>query len=81
MKGFFLTGTIVFLVISLILAFENMAAQCSGVLFIFFPMNSPFLMILATIATGFVLGAFFTAFLFAMLRNRPEDEEAPGGDW
>jgi len=81
MKAFFLTGSIIFLILTLILAFENMAAQCSGMLFIFFPMTSPFLMILMTVGVGFALGAFFTGFLVAAINKRPEDEEAPGGDW
>lgn len=81
MKAFFLTGTIIFLVLALILAFENMGAQCNGILFLFFPMGTPFFMILGNIFVGFVLGAFFTGFLLAIINKKPEDEEAPGGNW
>lgn len=81
MKAFFLSGTIIFLTITLILAFENIGANCSGILFIFIPLASPFFLIVSTAAVGFVLGAFFTGFIVAVTRQKPEDEEAPGGDW
>lgn len=81
MKVFFLTGTIIFTVLSLILAFENMGASCNDILFLFFPVASPFFMVLANIFVGFVLGAFFTGFLISVITKKPEDEEAPGGNW
>ena len=81
MKAFFITGAILFFVLTLIVAFENMAISCSGFLFVFFPVASPFLMVLSIAALGFLFGVFFTGLLVNLLRNKPEDEEDAGGDW
>lgn len=81
MKIFFLTGTVLFFVVALILAFENMSLSCNNFLFVFFPMPSPFLMVVSITALGFLIGVFFTALLVSILANKAEDEEAPGGNW
>lgn len=81
MKPFFLTGTIIFSVLTLIIAFENMGSSCNDILFLFFQIGSPFLMILVNIFVGFVLGVFFTGYLISVVKKRPEDEESPGGNW
>ena len=81
MKALFLTGSIIFFVLTLIVAFENMGISCSGFLFVFIPVGSPFLMVLSVAAIGFLLGVFFTGFLVNLLRNKPEDEEDAGGNW
>lgn len=81
MKIFFLTGTVLFFVIALILAFENMSLSCNNFLFVFFPMSSPFLMVISITVVGFLIGVFFTALLASVITNKAEDEEAPGGNW
>ena len=81
MKAFFITGSIIFLVLTLILAFENMGLSCTGFLFVFIPLASPFLMVVSTAAVGFVTGVFVTGLLVQILRNKPEDEEDAGGNW
>jgi hypothetical protein len=81
MKAFFITGSIIFFVLTLIVAFENMGISCSGFLFVFIPLASPFLIVLSVAMIGFLFGVFFTGLLVNLLRNKPEDEEDAGGDW
>ena len=80
MKAFFLTGSIVFTVIILILAFENMGLSCNGFLYVFIPFDSPFMMVLALSITGIFSGVFYTGLIMNMIGNKG-DEEAPGNEW
>jgi hypothetical protein len=81
MKAFFLTGSIVFTVLILILAFENMGVACSGFLLLFMPMESGFLVTLALAFVGVVTGLFYAGFISQVLHSREEEQESPGGEW
>ena len=81
MKTFFLTGSIIFTVLILILAFENMGITLSGFMFVFIPMDIPFLMILGLAFIGIIAGIFYTGLITTLLRSGKEEEEAPGNEW
>lgn len=76
MKAFYLTASIIFTVLILILAFENIGAQCSGLNFFFYSIGqSPTIVILGIAVIGIITGAFYHAFLSRILSSTPEDDE------
>ena len=77
MKAFFITGSIIFTVIILILAFENMVVSCNGYNFILFPMANPFFIVASTAGMGMFAGIFYTGLVMTLL-NKNEDEEEGG---
>lgn len=79
MKIFFLTGSIVFTVLILILAFENMGMNINGFLFVFAGISSPFFMVLGLCLLGIFTGIFYSGLIQSFLKK--EDEEAPGNEW
>ena len=79
MKAFFLTGSIVFTVLILILAFENMGAQAKGFLFLFAPFDNSFFLIIGLCIVGMVAGALYTGLILSLARGG--DEEAGGNEW
>ena len=81
MKAFFIAGSIVFTVLILILAFENMAANCTGFLFLFAPISSMFLGALALCMIGVFAGIFYAGLAIKIIQSRTQDEETPGGEW
>jgi hypothetical protein len=81
MKAFFLAGSIVFTVLILILAFENMGANCTGFLFLFAPLGSMFFGVIALCATGVFAGIFYAGLVMRIIQSRTQDEESPGGEW
>ncbi|MFH1720076.1 MAG: hypothetical protein ABH856_00490 [Patescibacteria group bacterium] len=79
MKAFWLTGTIVFLVLILIVAFGNIQAQCTYVTFLFYEVGSNiaptftfFGMAMIGMITGVCVAGLFNS-LFA--KPAEEDEE------
>lgn len=80
MTIFFLTGSILFTVLMLILAFENMGVSVNGFLLIFFPVDSPFFMVVALCGIGIFAGVFYTALVTSVLHKRGEDEEELGAE-
>jgi len=80
MKAFFLTGSIVFTVLALILAFENMGATCTGFLLVFLPVESSFMMTIALTFVGIVTGLFYAGLISSLLKSG-QDEEPAGAEW
>ncbi len=81
MKAFFLTGSIILTILTLIVIFENIAAQCSQFLLIFLPIRSSFLATSSVAIIGIITGAFYAGLIMQILKNKPEDEEDAGADW
>lgn len=80
MKALFLTGSIVFTVLILILAFENMALNINGFLLVFAPLDNAFFMVLGLCGIGIIAGIFYTGLILQLLKGN-QDEEAPGNEW
>ena len=80
MKPLFITGSILFTVLLLIIAFENMGGQCNGFLFLFTPVNSPFLITFLLGFIGIITGALYTGLILTIAKGS-DDEEAGGNEW
>ncbi|MFA5947476.1 MAG: hypothetical protein WC806_00685 [Candidatus Gracilibacteria bacterium] len=75
MKVFYLTGSIIFTVLILILAFENIQSSCTGLYFFFYAVDSsPTIITLALTILGIITGMFYHALIQNAL-NTSEDEE------
>lgn len=78
MKAFYLTASIIFTVLILILAFGNIGAQCSNLVFFFYPVKqNPTIIVLTMAVIGIITGALYHAFMirvFAGPENEDEDE-------
>ncbi len=81
MKVFFLTGSIIFTVLILIIAFENMAIAVTGFQFLFTPIDSSFFLVLALSIIGIITGAFYTGLILSMARGSGQDVESGGNEW
>lgn len=79
MKAFFISGSIIFTVLILILAFENMGAQVNGFQFLFTAFDSPFFIVLGIAFIGVITGAFYTGLVLRLAKG--DDEEAGGNEW
>jgi uncharacterized integral membrane protein len=76
MKSFYLTASIICTVLILILAFENIGSQCTGLNFFFYTIGkNPTLVILGIAVIGIVTGAFYHAFISRVLYSSPEEQE------
>lgn len=78
MKAFFITGSIVFTVLILIIAFENIASSCSNFMFVFLPTESSFLITILIAFIGVITGMFYSGLIGQLMKNPQEDEDAPG---
>ncbi|MFA7685638.1 MAG: hypothetical protein WCX95_02470 [Candidatus Gracilibacteria bacterium] len=75
MKVFYLTASIIFTVLLLILSFENIGSQCTNMLFFFYDFqSSPTIIFLGVAVIGIFTGVFYHSFLQKVL-NAPEDDE------
>jgi len=77
LKNFFLTGSIVLIVIILIVAFQNIGAQCSFITYFFFGVDAstpPTILIFIISLLGIFTGIMLTG-LFMSMTSREEDEE------
>lgn len=81
MKAFFLSGSIFFTVMILIVAFENLGATMTNFLFLFAGVASPFLIVMGLCILGIIAGIFYTGLVTALLRSGRDEEEAPGNEW
>lgn len=81
MRAFFLTGSIIFTVLILILAFENIGASVQNFLFLFMGVESAFFVVLGLSMLGVIAGVFYTGLVTSLLRSGKDDEEAPGNEW
>lgn len=76
MKAFYLTASIIFTVLVLIIAFGNIGAQCGQLHFLFFPVDSnPTIIFLALAVLGMITGAFYHAFMGRVFKNSNEEED------
>ncbi len=78
MKGFFLTGSIIFTVLILIIAFENIGAACQGFMFLFTTLpqgTSSFFIVAGLAVLGGITGIFYTGLVLQLLRSANKDEE------
>lgn len=80
MKIFFLTGSILFTVLILIVAFENIALSVNGFLFVFIPVGNPFFIVMSTAGIGVFAGIFYAGLATTVLRSRDEEEEELGSE-
>jgi heme/copper-type cytochrome/quinol oxidase subunit 3 len=80
MKAFFLTGSIIFTVLILILAFENMGAQIQGFQFLFTPFGSAFFIVIGLCTIGVIAGALYTGLILSLAKGGG-DEEPGGNEW
>lgn len=79
MKVFYLVASVVLTVLILILAFENINAQCSYLYFFFYEVEqNPTLVTLGLALIGIMTGFCYHAFLVRYLASGEEDEE--GGE-
>lgn len=75
MKIFYLTGSIILTVLLLILSFENIGSQCSGLLFFFTTVESgPTITLMGMAVLGIITGAFYHAFI-GKITAAPEDDD------
>lgn len=76
MKAIYLTLSIVFTVIILVLSFENIGAQCSMLKFLFYDINqNPTFVIMAVAVIGIITGALYHAFVSRVLATTEEEED------
>jgi len=80
MKTFFIAGSILFTVLMLILAFENIALQVNNFLFVLIPMGNPFLMVMSIAGVGVMAGVFYAGLVATLLKNKDEEEEELGAE-
>lgn len=76
MKAFYLTASIIMTVLILILSFENIGSQCSGLNFFFYTIEqNPTMLILGIALIGIITGACYHAFISKILSSTPEEDE------
>ncbi len=83
MRYFYLTASIIFTVIILIVGFENVQAQCNYISVFFTeisPQTAPTFLAFGMAALGIVTGACYFGFINAFFSQNEEDEDAPS-DW
>lgn len=84
MKSFFLSGTILFIVLILIIAFQNIASVCGGFWILFISLDqqtSATFIVLFLTAIGFITGIFVTALVGSILNAGKNEEEGGGANW
>ena len=77
LRNFFLTGSIVIVVIILIVAFQNIGAQCNFITYFFFGVDSstpPTILIFIISLLGIFAGIMLTG-LFLSLTSKEEDDQ------
>lgn len=78
LRVFFLSGSIVLSIIILIVAFQNIQAQCNFITIFFFPIEqttSPTIMIFVISLIGVLTGIFYMGLIMSFLSKEEEDEE------
>jgi len=75
MKALYLTLSIIFTVLILVLSFGNIGTQCSQLKFLFYDVRqNPTIVFLGVAVVGIITGALYHGFLTKVLAV-PEDEE------
>ncbi|MBU1446121.1 hypothetical protein KKD70_02570 [Patescibacteria group bacterium] len=78
LRAFFLAGSIVLAIVILVVAFQNIQAQCNFVTFFFLSVStntSPTLMIFGVSIIGIITGMFLMGLIMSFLSNDGSDEE------
>ena len=76
MKALYLALSIIFTALILILAFENIQAQCSGMFFFFYDVKSNPTIVTLTIALlGIITGAVYHALFSRMVGTDEESDD------
>ncbi len=76
MKAFYLVSSVVFTVLILILAFENIDAQCGELKFFFYPIeHGPTIVFLGISVIGIITGVLYHALLSRLLATTEEEED------
>lgn len=78
LRTFFLSGSIVLTIIVLIVAFQNIQAQCNFVTFFFFSIGSntsPTIMVFVTALLGILTGMLYMGLLMSFLSKDEDDED------
>lgn len=78
LRAFFLSGSLVLAIIILIIAFQNIQAQCNFVTFFFFSVDqstSPTILIFLISLIGIFAGIFFMGLLMSFISKEEEEEE------
>lgn len=76
MKAIYLTLSIIFTVVILVLSFENIGAQCSMLKFLFYDVKqNPTFVILSVAVIGIITGALYHAFVSRVLATTEEEED------
>ncbi|MFA6991946.1 MAG: hypothetical protein WC269_01540 [Candidatus Gracilibacteria bacterium] len=75
MKTFYLTMSIIFTVLILIVAFENIGSTCTNMMFFFFSItSSPALILLGISILGVITGVFYHLFFTKFATPSDEDD-------
>ena len=78
LRTFFLSGSIVLTIIILIIAFQNIQAQCNFITFFFFAADSsmsPTLMIFAVSLVGVIAGMLYMGLIMSFISREEDDDE------
>ena len=78
MKTFYLTGSIIMTTVILVLAFENIQANCNYLTFFLYEIPSgtpPTFTIFFEAILGVMAGIFYTQFIHSMLVKNEDDED------
>jgi uncharacterized integral membrane protein len=78
LRTFFLSGSLVLTIIVLIVAFQNIQAQCNFVTFFFFSVDtstSPTIMIFVVSILGILTGMLYMGLLMSFLSKEEDDSE------
>jgi len=78
LRTFFISGSIVFAIVLLVIAFQNIQAQCNFVTFFFFSVSantSPTLMIFGVSIIGIITGMFLMGLTMSFLSKDEDDDE------
>lgn len=78
LRTFFLSGSIVLTIIVLIIAFQNIQAQCNFITFFFYEADastSPTFLVFAVALVGIITGMLYMGLLMSFISKEEDDED------
>lgn len=78
LRTFFLSGSIVLTVIVLVVAFQNIQAQCNFITFFFYQVEnqtSPTLLAFGAAVIGIITGGFYMGLIMSYIAKDEDDED------
>jgi uncharacterized integral membrane protein len=78
LRTFFLSGSIVLTIIILVIAFQNIQAQCNFVTFFFYEADSatsPTFLVFAVSLVGIITGMLYMGLIMSFVSNEEDDDE------